>query len=191
MKESATMDSASFEHGVSDRSVEQVYWDFESFLSEVSISLDLLARVVGPAFHQQAPPSFSKLCKASLAHPIADLLRKAQSRWVKRLKDYRDCFTHYTPVDTVLLVSLTYYPSGWQLRAKLPTNPNARDILGFKFSRNVELLGYAFRTYKHLRSLDRAVAREVWRLFRAGEFPQRREHLFFLGARRPPSAPAG
>jgi len=191
MKEAETMSGGCFEHGVSDRSVEQVYWDFESFLSEVNIALDLLARVVGPAFRQQTPPSFNKLCKSAIEHPVIEILRKAQNRWVDRLKDYRDCFTHYTPVDTLLLVSLRYYPSGWQLRARLPINPNVREILGFKFSRKTELLGYALRTYANLRALDRAVASQIWKLFRAGEFPQRHEHLFFLGTRHRKSVSVG
>ncbi len=84
-----------------------------------------------------------------------------------------------------------YYPSGWQLRARLPTNPNVREILGFRFSRRTELLGYALRTYANLRSLDRVVASQVWKLFRAGEFPKRYEHLFFLGARHREPTSAG
>jgi hypothetical protein len=157
----------------------------------VNIALDLLARVVGPAFRQQTPPSFNKLCKSSLSHPILDVLRKHQARWVSRMKDYRDCFTHYTPVDTLLHVSLVYYPSGWQVRAKVPINPNVRDIMGFRFSRRVELLGYAFRTYANLRALDRVVASTVWKLYLSGEFPLRSDHLFFLGSRRRESGSAG
>jgi hypothetical protein len=37
-----------FELAISNIRVSQIYWDFESFLSEISIALDLLARVVGP-----------------------------------------------------------------------------------------------------------------------------------------------
>lgn len=169
--------------GISDRSVEQIYWDFESFLSEISVALDLMARVVGPAFRQQTPPSFNRICKWPERHPILDELRTAQTKWVNRLKDYRDCFVHYTPVDTMLTVSLDQYRTGWEFRAKLPANPNVREILGFKYSRRTELLRYAISTYRHFRSLDRRVARHVWRLYRAGEFPQRRQHLFFVGAR--------
>src|SRR5207247_3438225 len=38
-----------FESGIFDTRVQQLYWDFESFLSETAIAIDLLARVVGPA----------------------------------------------------------------------------------------------------------------------------------------------
>jgi hypothetical protein len=73
----------------------------------------------------------------------------------------------------------------------LPTNPNAREILGFRFSRRTELLRYAIKTYVNLRRFDRAVAAQIRKLFRAGEFPLRREHVFFLGARQLPSRDPG
>jgi len=106
-----------------------VYWNFESFLSEVSIALDL------------------------------------------------------TPVDTTLIVVLRRYPDKWELRAKLPTNPNVRDILGFRYSRRVELLRYALRVYGELMALDRAVARTVWGLYRQKKYPVRKDRLFFVGRR--------
>jgi len=183
-------DSAAFENGISDIRVERVYWDFESFLNEVSVALDLLARVVGPAFRQQSPPSFNKLCKWTAENDVLlDVFRSAQQRWVKRMKNYRDCFVHYTPVDTLLMVSLHYYArTGWELRAKLPTNPNAREILNFRFSRRTELIRYAIATYAHLMALDRSVARVLWSKFREGAFPQRKDNLFAVGRRELPHA---
>jgi hypothetical protein len=176
-------DGDTFECGLSNIRAAQVYWDFESFLSEVSIALDLLARVVGPAFREESPPSFNRLCKWSGTHPLLDLFRRAQTRWVNRLKDYRDCFTHYTPVDTMLMVVLRRYPDRWEVRAKLPTNPNVRDILGFRFSRRVELLRYTLRVHGDLMALDRAVARTLLRLYRHKQYPVRKDRLFFVGRR--------
>lgn len=173
-----------FELAIANRLVNRLYWDFESYLSEVNTSLDLLARVVGPAFQQQSPPSFSKLCKWHEPHVILGLFRSAQKRWVHRLKDYRDCFTHYTPIDTLLMVTLRKYATGWELRAKLPVNPNVREMLGFRYSRRVELMRYAISVHRHMRAFDRAVARVLWRLYRDGKFPVRRENLFFVGRRQ-------
>ncbi len=172
-----------FECGMSDIRVARVYWDFESFLSEISVALDLLARVVGPAFGQESPSSFNRLCKWPGPHPLLDLYLRAESRWVSRLKDYRDCFTHYTPVDTLLIVVLRKYPDRWEVRAKLPTDPNVREIRGFRFSRRVELLRYALRVYGHMATFDRAVARVLRKLYRREEFPVRKERLFFVGRR--------
>jgi hypothetical protein len=175
--------ASTYELGTSDLSVQQVYWDFESFLCEISIALDLLARVVGPAFKEESPPSFNRLCKWSACHPLVDLFRQAQANWVSRMKDYRDCFTHYTPVDTLLMVVLRRYRDRWEVRAKLPINPNVRDILGFRFNRRTELLRYALGVYKQMAQFDRAVARLLWGLYRRGEFPLRKDRLFFVGRR--------
>lgn len=176
-------EGAGFEHGIFDARVAQIYWDFESLLSETSIALDLLARVVGPAFKQESPPSFSRLCKWPGSDQLLALFRTAQARWVGRLKDYRDCFTHYTPVDTLLTVVLRRYRDRWEVRAKLPTNPNVREILGFRFSRRVELLRYALQVHRNMRALDRAVARALWQRHRNGQFPTRKDRLFFVGRR--------
>lgn len=176
-------DGDTFEVGLTDIRVAQIYWDFESFLSEVSIALDLLARVVGPAFREESPPSFNRLCKWRGSHPLLDVFRRAQKRWVNRLKDYRDCFTHYTPVDTMLMVVLRRYPDRWEVRAKLPTNPNVREILGFRFSRRVELLRYALRVYSDMVALDRGVARILSSLYRQKKYPVRKDRLFFVGRR--------
>jgi hypothetical protein len=185
-KKLATQDNSresTFEVGLFDPRVNQLYWDFESYLSEVNVALDLLARVVGPAFKQQSPPSFNKLCKQSQQHVLLNHFRRAKMRWVNRLKDYRDCFMHYTPVDNRPVVMLRRYSTGWELHTRLPVNPNVREMLGFKFSRRVDLMRYAITTYKHLTSFDRAIARSVLRLYRTGDFPVRKTHLFFVGQR--------
>lgn len=172
-----------FEYAISNMQVSQLYWDFESFLSEISIALDLVSRVVGPAFRQQSSPSFNRLCKSDETHPLIDLFRAAQKRWVIRLKNYRDCFTHYTPVDTLLTVALRRYDDQWEVRAKLPTNPNVRDISGFRFSRRVELLKYACTVHNHMMFFDRRVAKMLLMLHSKGEYPIRKDHLFFVGRR--------
>lgn len=166
----------------SNKNIYIIYWDFESFLSSINISLDLLARIIGTAYIEQTPPSFNKLCKKNLNGPV-DILKKAQSLWVAKMKDYRDCFVHYTPVDTLLGISAELYTNGWEIRGKLPVNPNARDILGFKYSRKVELLKYAISVYKHMSALDRTMAREIAKLYKNNDFPKRIRNLFFLGKR--------
>jgi hypothetical protein len=172
-----------FECSVGDARSSQIYWDFESFLSEVSVCLDLLARVVSPAFSLHSPPSFNRLCKSGIDHPLIEAFVHAQQLWVGRLKDYRDCFTHYTPVDTILSVVMRRYSDGWETRAKLPVNPNVRDILGFRFARRVELLRYSLTVYRHLKAFDRELADVVLRAYLDGHYPVRTHDLFFVGSR--------
>lgn len=161
----------------------QVYWDFESFLNAVSTSLDVLARIVGTSYVEQTPPSFNKLCKKNHLTGCADILRAAQSRWVSRMKDYRDCFVHYTSVDTILVFSCNLYNNGFEIHCKLPINPNVRDILGFRFSRRVEVLKYAIHVYRQLQALDKRIAKQISNDYKTGNFPKRKDNLFFLGTR--------
>lgn len=178
-------DSATFEVAQSDHRVQQIYWDFESFLSHISIALDLLTRSLTPAFKIHVAPSFNRFCKrAPPDSAFSGLLIRARDRWVTRLKDYRDCFTHYTPVDTILSVALRQYADGWEVRAKLPVNPNVRDIDSFRYSRRVELLRYAVTVHRQMTSLDKAVAKQLWCQFRSGQFPDRISGLFAVGQRQ-------
>ncbi len=173
---------------ISDDRVDRVYWDFESFLSHICVSVDLLTRVIGVAYKEQTAPSFSRFCKK--AHPgdaLSAILLRARDRWVTRAKDYRDCFVHYAPVDTLLVVSASQTAQGWELRAKLPVNPNAREITRFRFSRRVELLRYAIAVSRHMNALDAAVAHEIRRRYLVRLFPVRRDSLFGVGHRSRPS----
>jgi hypothetical protein len=167
----------------------QIYWDFEAFLNVVASSLDVLARIVGVFYVEQTPISFNKLCaKRDLDGPV-DLLRKAKDQWVNRLKDYRDCFVHYTPVDNESYVHCHRYPDGWEVRCQIPTNPNARETDGFRFSRRIELLRYAISVYEKLRLLDRRLGRSIREAWQQRTFPKRVDNLFFIGARhrQPPN----
>lgn len=181
-KQLSCVDTNCFSIAASSHETLKVYWDFEAFLNAIGATLDVLARIVGTAYKENTPPSFSKLCKKDLGG-FVDILRAAQQRWVSRMKDYRDCFVHYTCVDTMLSFSCNQYSDGFELRCKLPTNPNVRDIMGFRFSRRVEVLRYALATYKNLIALDRAIARQIAQDYRAGSFPKRVDNLFFIGTR--------
>lgn len=173
----------SFQFAISNKTTHQVYWDFESYLNSINCALDILARIIGPSFSAQTPISFNKICnKNNLDGPV-EILRKAKTRWVNRLKDYRDCFVHYTPVNNRVYLSLNKYSDGWEIHAKIPTNPNIRNIEGFRFSRRVELLKYSLTVFRHMVALDRAVGKSIYKLYLAGEYPKRTNNLFFVGQR--------
>jgi len=162
----------------------QIYWDFESFLNAISAALDTLARLCGLFFAEQTPLSFMRLCAKKDLKGVVHILRSAERRWVARMKDYRDCFVHYTPVDNETPVSCVLRSNGWNVWGRLPVNPNIRETDGFRYSFRVDLLCYAVATYKHMSALDKAVGRETSRAYRAGEFPRRTRNLFFVGTRR-------
>lgn len=175
-------DEGAFGFTYSSKEITAIYWDFESFLSSINTALDILARIVGVSYIEQTPPSFNKLCKKECGGPV-EIMKKAQITWVSKMKEYRDCFIHYTPVDTLLGINADLYSDGWEIRCELPANPNVRDILGFKYSRRVELLKYTISTYKHMVALDKSIAKEIKALYKRNDFPKRKSNLFFLGTR--------
>ncbi len=166
-----------------DVRIMQIHWDFEAYLNCIASSLDTLARIVGVGYRQQLPLSFSRVCASPAEGKLVAALRAAKARWVDRLKDYRDCFVHYTPSETLLCISCDLYQNGWETRLKLPVNPNSRDILLFRHSRRCHVLQYAITVYRNLIALDRKVAGIIAVGYRTGQFPVRISNLFFTGVR--------
>ena len=162
---------------------EILYWDFEALLNAVSASLDILARIASTAHAEPVPANFNKYLRRTKG-PIAAEMHEANIRWVRKLKDYRDCFVHYTPVDRLPQITATLYSNGVEIRCRLPINPNVRETLLFRYSRRLELLRYAIYVYRSLTALDRAIGRCVQDLYARGEYPARTKALFGIGARR-------
>jgi hypothetical protein len=174
----------SLEVAQSDIRVKRIYWDFESYLCEIGAALDLLARIVGLAYKHEMPPSFSRFCRKEIPDdPFSELFRAAQLRWVNRMKDYRDCFVHYTPADTHLSIRLVRRAKGLETRCKLPINPNERDITRFQFPMSVELLRYAISLRRNMRAFDKAVASLLTRAHEKNCYPVRTQGLLTVGRR--------
>jgi hypothetical protein len=172
-----------FQEAISTKTVLEIYWDFEALLNAMSSALDAIARILTTAFLEHTPPSFNKLIGKAHLGPYVAVLLRAKQRWVQRLKDYRDCFVHYTSVDTHLSCSCTRYQRDWQVRCKLPSNPNARDIIEFRWSRRHDVLTHAIAIWRHFVALDRKIAGMIHADYRAGTYPVRAEHLFSVGQR--------
>lgn len=161
----------------------RIYWDFEAYLSAINTAIDVLARIVGTAYKEQLPPSFNKVCRKNNLGGLVSILQQAKEQWVSRLKDYRDCFVHYTPVDNLVFIQSELYSDGWEIRCKLPSNPNTRDMMRFKFSRRSELLRYSLSVWRHMQKLDKDVASYIFDEFNAGRYPQKIHGLFTTGMR--------
>jgi hypothetical protein len=175
--------STYWEYSYRDPTVPPIYWDFESYLQAISSALDIAARIAGTAFKQNTPPNFNRFCKTVPDGDLRDLFLRAKRLWVKRMKEYRDCFTHFTPAETLLMLHIKQYADVFQLRGKIPVNPQARDILDFRYSRRVELFHYATTVWKHMVAFDRAVATLLWRKYKQGAYPKQLTGLFFVGQR--------
>jgi hypothetical protein len=173
-----------FEVSRVEQRVSRIYWDFESFLVQIGIALDLLVRIIGTAYRDEMPPSFSRFCRKQIPNDkILVLFQTAQNEWVNRMKDYRDCFMHYTPVDTMLSISMVLRKAGWETRCKIPSNPNEREILRFRFPLRVELLRYALSVRRKMKRLDKDVAAYLETAYKSGLYPARSRGLFSVGRR--------
>ena len=161
----------------------QIYWNFEALLGAISAALDILARLCGLFYNTDSPMSFNRLCaKQDPSEPIATL-RRAKERWVSRMKDYRDCFVHYTPVDSETAIHCVKYNNGWEVRAKLPVNPNVREAIAFRYSRRCELLRYAIHLVKSCQALDKKIGSIMASRYSSGQFPMRVDNLFMRSVR--------
>ena len=179
------------DHSFSNVDVHKIYWDFEAYLNALGSALELAARITSTAYPEGAPVSFNKFCSKAPPGPFKDLFVTAQKRWVRRLKEYRDCFVHYTVTDTMLFFVVRTFSDGTELRARIPANPNARDIEAFRWSRRAELLRYALAQWRNLRAFDRALARLIAHSYELRTYPSKTSGLFFIGERQRKPTPAG
>ncbi|MES2677461.1 MAG: hypothetical protein V4612_04015 [Pseudomonadota bacterium] len=177
-------DRDSFEESIWKSESSQIYWEFESLLGAINSSLDILSRISGIAYEEQTPVSLNKFSSKKNLNGIVDIFRRAKSGWIDKMKDYRDCFVHYTPVDHRPFVTIYKLKKNLKIWCKIPINPNVREIEGFKFSRRLDVLKYSISIYHNLLNLDEEVAEQIQEMRKKGQFPKRMRNLFFVGERQ-------
>jgi hypothetical protein len=174
---------AIYEMSVSVAKSPQIYWEFEAFLNAISAALDVVSRISGLAYAEQTPISLNKITKKKELIGIVDVLRKAKTDWIDEMKDYRDCFVHYTPVDSKVYVTVYKSTKSWKMWCKIPTNPNIRNAEKFKFSKKRDLLSYSNNIFKRIIKLDKQIANTISELYSHQEYPKRIDNLFNIGQR--------
>lgn len=172
-----------FELSISDLRIKVLYWDFESLLASICMSLDTMARILSVAYKEQLPASFNQASKKKERDEIIDFLVSEKTAWVDGLKDYRDCFTHYTPVDTLLSMKLVREEMDWVVWGKLPSNPNERDITRFEFSPEYDVLCYSIEVFSKLVNFDHEISKILESRYNRGVFPVSTSGLFYVGKR--------
>lgn len=182
-RESSNNFNDCFEMATSNQYSFQIYWEFEALLGATNSALDLIARISGIAYEQQTPVSFNKISSTKELSGLVDSFRQAKTDWVNEMKDYRDCFVHYTPVDNRVYVTLYKSTKNWKMWCKIPTNPNIREADGFHFSKKRDLLQYSNKVYKNLMKLDKEIGKQISDLYKVGDFPKRINNLFYIGQR--------
>jgi hypothetical protein len=175
-------DENCYEMTISNPYTFQVYWEFEALLNAISTALDILARISGLEFIDQTPVSLNNLAKKKDLFGVVEILRNAKLDWIDEMKNLRDCFVHYSPVDSRPYLTFYRTETMWKIWGKLPTNPNIRVADAFEFSKNLDLLKYSIKLYEKLNILDNDISIYIENLYE-GHFPKRIENLFFIGRR--------
>jgi len=172
-----------FEISFSNIKTKVLYWEFESLLSAVNISLDIMVRILGTAYKEQLPPNFNKACKKKEPDEIINFMKSEKENWVNIMKDYRDCFTHYTPVDTLLSIKAIKCQNEWMIYGKLPINPNERDITRFEYDFERDVLSYSIDVYRKIKNFDKCISQIIEDRYKMGNYPLRTNGLFSVGRR--------
>lgn len=173
-----------FEKGIYNTHTYQIYWEFEALLNALSAALDILSRISGLEFEQQTPLSLNQLSKKKDLNGVVDIFRKAKENWIDEMKNLRDCFVHYCPIDSMPRIIFYKTETMWKIWCKLPTNPNIRVVDGFKYSKNLDLLKYSYELYSNFKKLDKEVAEYLLDLYENKKFPKRINYLFSIGHRQ-------
>jgi hypothetical protein len=168
---------------ISGHLITHLYWEFEALLNAMSAALDVLSRLCGLEFSEQTPISLNNFSKKKDLMGTAAIFREERGKWIDQMKDLRDCFVHYTPIDSIPYLTFYRTPKKWKVYAKLPVNPNVRIADQFKFSRRLDVLKYSLELFAKFVDLDDRVAKYLDALHGNGQFPKRKDNLFNLGQR--------
>jgi hypothetical protein len=165
--------------------VYEVYWDFESYLTTMSTSLDILTIMCRPAFKQETPSTFTQFCKWIPKNENPNepylILKSARDEWASKMKAYRVQAVHYTPLNKdASLVSLNELGERFEFLIRLP-DPDSipeKDLLKekawyFTYNNNIDLLKYSIDVFNKLTTLEKTIASEFLKLYENGEYPKK------------------
>lgn len=112
-------------------SSDAVYFEFDAYVGSARRVFEHLRRLVWKHFGGKggAPGTFSKLVRAIPDLP-GDLEHALTDSWNtsgRRLKNYRDCISHFVPLDPGSHTAWLEPRDGrWAMTVRVPSNPDAR-----------------------------------------------------------------
>lgn len=144
-----------------------LYFEFDSLLSKARRSLDRLGTIAWmhypPPKGRALPNSFKDQLRDLRTSMPSEVFQKLDSFWQssgRKLKDYRDCAHHFTPLD-VLGCSATVKRgthSAFTVHAPIPDNPSARSRKAFVYKQELDALTYGWETANEVLGLYQALA---------------------------------
>jgi len=137
---------------------EAILWDFQAFLSSLTTAVDLLHELT-ESLNSNRHVRALRAEVENLDHNPMQIFSKADKRWIRKLKKYCLSAQRYPLFDQDEKIGVARHSDGWELRIKLPTNPESAGSGDLRFSRRNEVLRFALNMFKCWRALDAALYR--------------------------------
>lgn len=132
------------------RSHPEPYYEFDAWLSAAIRVYDTSRYIIWDAFRGTGsiPSTFDTVVKVANGIPD-DLKQRLEQSWQTygvRIKAYRDCIHHYSPLDFGISTARATPLSGliWSTQLHIPDNPEARSKSNFRFDKRLDALTVAW-----------------------------------------------
>lgn len=126
------------------------YYEFDAWLSSAIRVYDTSRYILWDVYRGTGsiPSSFDRVVETVKGIPD-DLKQRLELSWQiygARIKAYRDCIHHYSPLDFGMSTARAFALSGliWSTRMLIPDNPEARSKTKFTFDNQVDALMFAW-----------------------------------------------
>lgn len=126
------------------------YYEFDAWLSSAIRVYDTSRYILWDAYRGTGsmPSSFDRVIETAKGIP-GDLKQRLEQSWLTygaRIKAYRDCIHHYSPLDFGMSTARATALSGliWSTQMHIPDNPEARSKTNFRFDNRLDALTFAW-----------------------------------------------
>lgn len=127
------------------------YYEFDAWLSSAIRVYDTSRYIIWDAFRGTGtiPASFEGVVKKTGENIPDELKQRLEQSWSSygaRIKAYRDCIHHYSPLDFGISTARTKALSGliWSTEMHIPDNPEVRSKAKFRFDNRIDALTFAW-----------------------------------------------
>jgi hypothetical protein len=144
------------------------YYELDALLTAARRAYDasryVLWTVYGPG-RGHLPSNFKKTIPAckKLPQELRETLVTSWETYGEELTRYRDCITHYSPVDFALgTASMQRLPDGiWSVLMRIPDNPAAKSQAAFTFARRLDALTYGWELCNEIVRIATAIVKSL------------------------------
>lgn len=145
---------------------DEVYFEFDAFVTSARRVYEHLRRLLWKHFSGKgnSPVTFAKLVGAipDLPPELRQSLTKSWHTTGTILKHYRDCISHFVPLDPGSHTSWLEPRDGrWTMTVRIPANPESKSRRMFEFDGGPDALTYSYESLCHLVDLSEEASAAV------------------------------